>query len=498
MTVFDGCFPLGLGTSRFPISGPDDRQGIEKSVELVRHALNAGVNYIDISYPYSAGMAQTVLKEAFTGARKPVHVTVKVMYDMDKTADDARRRVELQLQAMGLQKASFFTCWTIWNDGIFQEIMKKGGVYEGAVKLREEGLIDHICFSTHAPSEDIIKIIESGAFEGATISYSLLNAANMQSVLDAAQKRHVGVAVMNPLGGGVIAQNADYFSFARNPDEQSTVHAALRFAKAHPAVKIVLGGVQSIAEFDDSVRALTGENTEPNPVRLKRVLQGVANLKGFCTGCKYCEGCPEGIQTPLIMQARNALLFDPVAAYNRSDGELSRNIQLFRRLHHDEKWLPETAENPCIQCGQCEQKCTQKLDIIHAVQDTYARAGRVGFSQDAHIERLRDLLYDKGYQRVGLYPNGGFANLVRALYTDVFGQAAFEWIQFNSDPKMRGEMSGGLQIHAPDEIPDLKPDIIIVCTYKYDREIYGSLQHYENEGIRIVKLHKEDEVPWVF
>ena len=180
---------------------------------------------------------------------------------------------------------------------------------------------EHIFF-THAPPEDIIKIIESGTFKGATISCSLLNAADMQPLLDAAQRHHLGVGVMNPLGGEVIARNADYFSFARNADNQSTVHAALRFSKAHPAVKIVLGGVHSIAEFDDSIRALTGEDSEPNPARPKRVLQGVANLKGFCTRCKYCEGCPKGIQTPLIMQARNALLYDPVAANNRSDEEL--------------------------------------------------------------------------------------------------------------------------------------------------------------------------------
>ena len=498
MTIFDQCFPLGLGTSRFPISGPDDQRGIEQSVELVCHALNKGVNYIDTSYPYSAGMAQTVLKEAFARVHKPFHVTVKVMHDMDKTADAARRRVELQLQAMGLEKASFFTCWTIWNYGVFKEIMKKGGVYEGAVRLRDEGLIDHICFSTHASPEDIIRIIESGAFEGATISYSLLNATNMQTVLEAAQRHNVGVAVMNPLGGGVIAQNEDYFSFARNVDEQSTVHAALRFAKAHPAVKIVLGGVQSIAEFDDSVRALTGNDTELDKARLERVLQDVANLKGFCTGCKYCEGCPQEIPTPLIMRARNALLFAPVASYNRTGEELSYNIQLFRTLHHDEKWLPETVENPCIQCGQCEQKCTQKLNIIDAVQDTYARAGKIGFSQAAHKERLRELLYRKGYQKVGLYPNGGFANLVRELYADAFGEAEFEWIQFNSDPKMSGELSGGLPIHTPDEIASIKPDIIVVCTYKYDSEIYSSLRHYETEGIKIVKLHGTDDIPWVF
>lgn len=125
----------------------------------------------------------------------------------------------------------------IHNYRDFKEIMRPGGIYEGAVRLKEEGIVEHICASLHAPPEEMIEIIESGAFEGVTVSYSMLNAARMQPVLDAALRRGVGVVVMNPLGGGVIAQNRDYFSIAcGEKDGGNTIHAALRFAMAHPAV----------------------------------------------------------------------------------------------------------------------------------------------------------------------------------------------------------------------------------------------------------------------
>ncbi|GHV53415.1 hypothetical protein FACS1894216_11370 [Synergistales bacterium] len=496
LTAFDNYFTLGLGTSRFPISGPNDIAGIDKSVDLVCHALERGVNYIDTSYIYSAGMAQTVLKEAFARTKKQVGVTVKVMHDMDKTSDDARRRVELQLKAMGIEKAAFFTCWTVLNFTEFEEIMQKGGVYEGAVKLRDEGLIEHICFSAHASPEDIVKIIESGAFEGVTVSYSLLNAAHMQSVLEAAQRKNIGVAVMNPLGGGMIAQNADYFSFARSNGDSSTVHAALRFANAHPAVKIVLAGVNTIEEFDDSLGAMTDRSDEPDESRLSRVMRSTADLKDSCTGCKYCEGCPKGIPTSLIMQKRNNLLFKTEEAWNRTNPELARNIRLFRC--HTGDWMPDSPVNPCERCKKCESRCTQKLSIVDSIEDFYNRADAAGFTLSSRKSRLEELLQGKGYGKAGLYPNGGFANLVRAMYADAFGEPEFEWLQFNSDPKMWGEMSGGLPIHAPEEIASIKPDIIIVCTYKYDSEIYNNLCHYEADGIRIVKLHRDNDVPWVF
>ena len=125
MSIFSRHFPLGLGTSRFPISGPDDTEGIEKSIKLVSEALESGITYIDLGYNYSAGMTPFVLKEAFQQTKKTFSVTAKVMYGQDSTADDARRRVELYLKTMGLEKAQYFTCWTIWNYGIFENIMKK-------------------------------------------------------------------------------------------------------------------------------------------------------------------------------------------------------------------------------------------------------------------------------------------------------------------------------------------------------------------------------------
>lgn len=499
MSIFKNYFPLGLGTSRFPINGPDDAAGLEKSVKIVLRALDAGVNYFDVGYTYSAGMATQALKMAFQQKKASAAVTAKVMYGIDRTADDARKRMELYLNAMGLEKVRFFTCWTIWNYQTFEWIMAKGGIYEGAMRLKDEGLVDHICCSLHAPPEDMLKILESGAFDGVTVSYSMLNAALMQPVLELAKQKDIGVAVMNPLGGGLIARNGDYFSFARGEKDANTIHAALRFVKAHPAVDIVLGGVSSMEELEDSLAVFSSPDPEPAEVRMSRVMDKVSGLKNFCTGCEYCKGCSQGIPTAQIMRVRNSLLFDPIKSYNRSEPEtLLYNLQLFRDLLHNDSWLPETAENPCIRCGRCERLCTQKLNIIESVEDTYRRAADAYFSKDARRERLKELIYGKGYKTVGLYPNGGFSYQVMKSYVEFFGEPDFDWLVFNSDPKMWGQSSNGCTIHSPAEIPELRPDLIIIVTYKYDNEIKKSLAQYEELGVKVEKLHRDMEVPWVF
>lgn len=500
MSVFSSHFPLGLGTTRLPISGQYDKMGFEKSVDLVREAIEAGVDYIDVGYNYAAGMALPILREAFLQTSRPFAVTAKVMYGQDRTSDDARKKVDLYLNQMSLEKISYFTCWCIWSYADFEKVMGRGGLYEGALQLKQEGVVDHICGSLHCPPEDMIRIIESGVFEGITLSCSLLSAAMVHPVLDAAQKKGVGVAVMNPLGGGIIAQNPNYFSFAcGEADQGNTVHAALRFAAAHPAVDIVLGGVNSQKELRDSLAVFSSPDPELPASRMKRVLHQSSQQKGFCTGCQYCEGCPKGIPTAAIMQARNALLFDPVADYNRqSPQELLYNIQIFRKLFFDSGWLPASGENPCIQCGHCERSCTQKLSIMDGVADIYRRADCSGYTEAAHQDRLKELLHGKKYRRVGLYPSGGFSSKVIEIYQKMYSNPEFEWFLFNSDIKIWGQQVDGYVVHAPADIPELNLDTILVCTYKYDKEIIDSLRPYEKLGIRIARLHTDEAVPWIF
>jgi len=500
MSILCNYFPVGLGTSRLLIKNAEDIEGIEKSAQLVLHALKAGISYIDVSYPYANGGAHAALKLAFEQTKNPYAVTVKVLHQHDKTADDARSRVESQLNAMGISKAAFFVCWSIPSYSQFLEIMRKGGVYDCALKLKDEGMIDHICCSLHASPEDSIKILESRMFKAATISFNLANSIQTIPVLDAALKHNIDVVVMNPLGGGGIPQNPDFFSFAQ-ADGEDTVTAALRFARSHPAVKVILNGLSNESELEHNLAALTKKSGEPDAEQLARVISKVKDLDGYCVNCHYCENCPADIPVSKLMNLRNRLLFPNIVTqdYRRTDPELLQNINFFQsQTDGGDDWFPVSHENPCIRCGQCESACTQKLKIVDAIDDLFVRCKKSGFSLAYRKIRIQDLLVGKGYKRVGLYPKDKIANLFIKLYNEFFGEPDFEWVAFNSDKNSWGREDDGLIIHAPDEINNIDPEIIIVCNYTYQEEIYSDLIKYEAEGIIIEKLHFDNDVPWMF
>lgn len=498
MNIYNDIFPLGIGTNRFPIAGPDDVEGIDRSAQMVVFALEAGASYIDVAQTYSKGIAMAVCRQAFAQTKAPRHVTVKSSFLSDKTAEDALRRTESAFNNLGINHAFCFVIWNISSYAQFEAIMKKGALYDGALLARDRGLVDHICFSSHAKPEEIVQIIESGAFEGGMISFSPLNSFLMQPVLDTAQQSGVGLVAMNPLGGGVIPQADSSFSFLRCESDDSTTVASLRYVHAHPAIKVVLSGISNMEQLRQNLSAFTDANRVTDTERINHVNARFTALEGYCTGCGYCMPCPAGINIPAFMQSRNSTLFPSGPMYNRTDPELLRNIHIFRKLQLEHSILPEDGNCPCLHCGGCEKKCTQHLPVQAYLDDIFTRADAAAFSVEAHRKRLNVLLNGKGYQRVGFYPGGQYTVQVLEMYMDFFGALPFSVFLFDSNPNSWGTVVANRTVHAPSEIPHLRLDAVVITNYNYLDEIYQTISSYKTRGIDIIKLHEPDDVPWVF
>jgi len=339
---------ISFGGMRFPT--PED---IEASAELVLYAHSKGINYFDTAPGYCQDKSEDIIGAAVR------HMPPGSYYVSTKCGasdgDELRRSLERSLKRLGLDRIHFFHIWCVLNPEAWEQ-RRRGGAVDAALKAKEEGLVEHVVWSTHMRGSEVADVIREGIFEGVTLGYNAVNFPFREEGIRAAYEAGIGVVTMNPLGGGLIPRHAERFDFLRGPNDPDVVTAALRFNVSHPEITSALVGFSKREEIDAACAAV--ENFEPYPPEhLERLRKKITrNFNELCTGCGYCMPCPSGVDIPKLMDAYNFLL-------------LEQNPQgVLNRL----KWhwgLSPEAARACVECGRCEKLCTQHLPIIERLKE---------------------------------------------------------------------------------------------------------------------------------
>ena len=344
---------IGFGGMRF--RKEDYEKSLYEAAKVAVRANELGINYFDTAPFYCDDKSEEVMGEAFKYMKNPFYVSTKSGISSEKDADAVRKRIDGSLKRLGIEKINFFHMWCILNLEQYRQVMAPGGPYEGALRAKEEGLIEHIVFSTHCNGDEIETIVNEGYFEGVTLGYNATNFAFRQKGIRAAYEKGLGVVTMNPLGGGIIPQNPKFYSFIKENEEDTLVQAALKFNVSHKEITVALAGMGSIEEVEENVRAgeNIGEMTEEKLTRFSGKIN--SSLDTLCTGCQYCVGCPKDIQIPKMMDAYNMYIL------SNKDERISSRLKGHWGID-----IKDAAE--CISCGICEKKCTQHLPIIERLK----------------------------------------------------------------------------------------------------------------------------------
>ena len=246
----------------------------------------------------------------------------------------------------------------------------KGGPLDEAQKAKEEGLIRHIAFSTHDSAENIIKLINTGAFESMTAQYNILNRKNEKAIAIAHEKG-MGVSIMGPVAGGRLAQTNEDIQKLRAGIAKSSPEIALRFVISNPGVSTALSGMNAIEQVEENVA--TASRTEPlTPKEKIQVLESMEENKKladlYCTECGYCMPCPNGVDIPT-----NFLYMNYYKVYGLKDYARQQYATLKENTLEDMD-VPSWADT-CVECGECEPKCPQEIPIIEQLKETREALG---------------------------------------------------------------------------------------------------------------------------
>lgn len=341
---------VGFGGMRF--KQIEDR---ERCVEMVVAAAQSGINYFDTAPGYFGARGEEVFGEGFQELRRlglPFYASTKTFKTSEKQVG---REIEAQLRRLKLDAIDFYHVWCILTLGNWRDRVRKG-VIQGFRKAKEEGLVRHVCVSSHLAGGDLAELLREELFEGVLFGYSAYNFSFRQAALQAVADRGIGCAVMNPLGGGLIPQNPRIFEFLKTRADQTVVEAGLHFLFAHPQISTVLVGFGELGEVREAVAAVDRFEGVA-AAELERMKRNVGEaFRDLCTGCEYCDHCPEGVPVPKLMEAYNHKLL-----YGTAEAA-SRRLKM--------QWnLPPAAAEKCTKCGQCEDACTQHLPITERMRE---------------------------------------------------------------------------------------------------------------------------------
>lgn len=334
----------------------------ESCYESIQQGMDAGMNYFDTSTSYSDGMSEKWTARAVKERRSEVYFSSKSHFTLAPSEAEVRKSIEGSLKSTGLDYFDFYQLWGLITMDVLKSALKKGGTLEGIRKAMDEGLIKYgPGFTFHGTPEVFKAAVDSEAFISATVSYNLMNRKEEELIKYAGDKG-VGIFIMNPLAGGVLAMAGDSrFDFLKG-NGCGTWYGALRFLLANRNITSALVGVSQPDQIGKNMKALEKFDELNEDYRLDLV-NGIEKVKleenRYCTGCKYCEICPNQFSPSKLMQALR-----DYKIYGMKDKDLKNWI--YSKYSNDTR--PEVLLQRCVECGKCQENCPQKLEIVDEIR----------------------------------------------------------------------------------------------------------------------------------
>lgn len=350
---------LGFGAMRLPtLDGQDAKIDFEKTKELVRYAVDCGVNYIDTAHPYHSGESERVLGKVLKdGYREKVHLATKLPSWKIQTREDMDFYLEEQMKRLQTDQIDFYLLHSLKKD--YWENLSSLGVLEFLDDAVADGRIKYTGFSFHDEIDLFFEIIDSYNWDVCQVQYNLVD-ENYQAGIDGiryASSQGIGVIVMEPMRGGALVNEVPrevQEIWDEAPVRRTPAEWALRFLWDKKSISTVLSGMNTFEQLEENLKigeAGLPDSLTDDELDLVREVRRVYHqrMKVLCTECGYCMPCPDGVNIP-----GNFRYFNSAHMYG--------DVENARMNYYGLLTEKERASN-CTQCGECEWICPQMIDI---------------------------------------------------------------------------------------------------------------------------------------
>ena len=320
----------GLHVKRLGFGGiPIRRVSESQAVEVVRHAVNKGVDFIDTARGYTTSEHRIGLALKHTDKR-----VVLASKSTGKTAKDIREDLEASLKNLQKDYIDLYQCHFVRNNDEYEQILSSGGALEGLKIAKEEGLIGHIGITSH--SLDLLdRVLDDGLFETIMLCFSFLENAAQKKIIPKAFEKEVGVIVMKPFSGGII----------------DNAKLALKYVLSQPGI-LIIPGVEQREAFDENWSVFRGSHAlkDSEKAEIEEISKQFDRV--FCRRCDYCQPCTEDIPIQSMLGIR--YLIKRVGEAILEKESIKDGIEKARE---------------CSECGECMSRCPYELPIPDLIKE---------------------------------------------------------------------------------------------------------------------------------
>jgi D-threo-aldose 1-dehydrogenase len=206
-----GCAPLGDMPDTFTYSVSE-----AQALATLRAVFQSPFNFLDTAASYGDGESERrigmVLRE-MGGLPPGVVLGTKADRNLqtgEYTGDQMKRSVERSLRLLGLDRLQLVYLHDPEHI-TFEAAMAKGGPVEVLLRLKDEGVIDHVGVAG-GPIDLMIQFVETGQFEALITHnrYTLIE-RSAAPLLDVGSQLGLGVSNAAPYGSGILAKGPDNY-----------------------------------------------------------------------------------------------------------------------------------------------------------------------------------------------------------------------------------------------------------------------------------------------
>ncbi|MGB7442152.1 MAG: aldo/keto reductase [Coleofasciculaceae cyanobacterium] len=344
----------------------------------IRRSLEVGINHIETARGYGTSEMQLgrVLPKF---DREKLIIQTKVSPKPDPK--EFKRQFDKSLAFLRLDYVDLLGLHGINTDEVLDYSLRPGGCLDVARQLQAEGKVRFVGFSTHGPTDVIVKTIETDQFDYVNLHWYYINQFNWPAI-EAATNHDMGVFIISPSDkGGMLYKPPQRLQELCAPLSPMVFNDL--FCLSHPQVHTLSLGASKPSDFDEHLKTveLLEQAEEILPPILERLEQeaiarlGAEWVQNWYVGLPRPEETPGEINIFAILWLRNLAVAYDMVEY----GKMRYNL-----LGNGSHWFPG---NKAEGVGELDLwQCLRKSPFAEKIPALLADAHKLLAS--AEVKRL--------------------------------------------------------------------------------------------------------------